>query len=40
MRITLPQATKIAIPNIGSMFIGMVKDTSVFTSSACSRSCA
>jgi His/Glu/Gln/Arg/opine family amino acid ABC transporter permease subunit len=31
MRITLPQATKIAIPNIGSMFIGMVKDTSVFT---------
>jgi His/Glu/Gln/Arg/opine family amino acid ABC transporter permease subunit len=31
MRIILPQATKIAIPNIGSMFIGMVKDTSVFT---------
>jgi ABC-type amino acid transport system permease subunit len=31
MRITLPQATKIAVPNIGSMFIGMVKDTSVFT---------
>lgn len=31
MGITLPQATKIAIPNIGSMFIGMVKDTSVFT---------
>jgi His/Glu/Gln/Arg/opine family amino acid ABC transporter permease subunit len=31
MRIVLPQATKIAIPNIGSMFIGMVKDTSVFT---------
>jgi His/Glu/Gln/Arg/opine family amino acid ABC transporter permease subunit len=30
-RIILPQATKIAIPNIGSMFIGMVKDTSVFT---------
>jgi His/Glu/Gln/Arg/opine family amino acid ABC transporter permease subunit len=30
-RITLPQATKIAIPNVGSMFIGMVKDTSVFT---------
>ena len=29
--IILPQATKIAIPNIGSMFIGMVKDTSVFT---------
>ena len=31
MQITLPQATKIAIPNLGSMFIGMVKDTSVFT---------
>jgi His/Glu/Gln/Arg/opine family amino acid ABC transporter permease subunit len=31
VRIILPQATKIAIPNIGSMFIGMVKDTSVFT---------
>jgi His/Glu/Gln/Arg/opine family amino acid ABC transporter permease subunit len=31
VRITLPQATKIAVPNIGSMFIGMVKDTSVFT---------
>lgn len=30
-RIVLPQATKIAIPNIGSMFIGMVKDTSTFT---------
>jgi len=29
--IKLPQATKIAIPNIGNMFIGMVKDTSVFT---------
>src|SRR5690349_7500360 len=29
--VTLPQATKIAIPNIGSMFIGMVKDTSTFT---------
>jgi His/Glu/Gln/Arg/opine family amino acid ABC transporter permease subunit len=27
--VTLPQATKIAIPNIGSMLIGMVKDTSV-----------
>jgi ABC-type amino acid transport system permease subunit len=25
----LPQATKIAIPSIGSMLIGMVKDTSV-----------
>ena len=30
-RVVLPQATKIALPNIGSMFIGMVKDTSVFT---------
>ncbi|GEM_PF-74321 len=29
--VTLPQATKVAIPNIGSMFIGMVKDTSVFS---------
>lgn len=26
----LPQGTKIAIPNIGSMYIGMVKDTSTF----------
>jgi His/Glu/Gln/Arg/opine family amino acid ABC transporter permease subunit len=31
MRVTLPQATKIAIPNLGSMFIGMLKDTAVFT---------
>jgi His/Glu/Gln/Arg/opine family amino acid ABC transporter permease subunit len=31
VRVVLPQATKIAIPNIGSMFIGMVKDTSTFT---------
>ena len=31
VRVTLPQATKIAIPNIGSMFIGMIKDTSTFT---------
>ena len=31
LQIILPQATKIAIPNIGSMFIGMVKDTSVMT---------
>lgn len=31
LSVTLPQATKIAIPNIGSMFIGMVKDTSTFT---------
>lgn len=31
LRVTLPQATKIAVPNIGSMFIGMLKDTSVFT---------
>ena len=30
-QIILPQATKIAVPNIGSMFIGMVKDTSTFT---------
>jgi His/Glu/Gln/Arg/opine family amino acid ABC transporter permease subunit len=30
-QVILPQATKIAIPNIGSMFIGMVKDTSTFT---------
>ena len=29
--VTLPQALKIALPNIGSMFIGMVKDTSTFT---------
>jgi len=28
--IMLPQATKIAIPNIGSMYIGMIKDTSTF----------
>ena len=31
LHVTLPQATRIAIPNIGSMFIGMVKDTSVFS---------
>jgi His/Glu/Gln/Arg/opine family amino acid ABC transporter permease subunit len=31
LQVILPQATKIAIPNIGSMFIGMLKDTSVFT---------
>ena len=31
LHIVLPQATKIAVPNIGSMFIGMVKDTSVFS---------
>src|SRR5579884_557524 len=30
VRVILPQATKIAVPNIGSMFIGMVKDTSTF----------
>ncbi len=29
--ITLPQAVKIALPNIGSMYIGMIKDTSTFT---------
>jgi His/Glu/Gln/Arg/opine family amino acid ABC transporter permease subunit len=27
--VVLPQATKVAIPNIGSMLIGMIKDTSV-----------
>jgi len=31
VQVVLPQATKIAVPNIGSMFIGMVKDTSTFT---------
>lgn len=31
VHVILPQATRIAIPNIGSMFIGMVKDTSVFS---------
>jgi len=29
LSVVLPQATKIAVPNIGSMLIGMVKDTSV-----------
>jgi His/Glu/Gln/Arg/opine family amino acid ABC transporter permease subunit len=29
--ITLPQAIKIALPNVGSMYIGMIKDTSTFT---------
>jgi His/Glu/Gln/Arg/opine family amino acid ABC transporter permease subunit len=29
--VVLPQAIKIALPNIGSMFIGMMKDTSTFT---------
>lgn len=29
--VTLPQAIKIAVPNVGSMFIGMVKDTSTLT---------
>lgn len=29
--VVLPQAGKIALPNVGSMFIGMVKDTSTFT---------
>jgi His/Glu/Gln/Arg/opine family amino acid ABC transporter permease subunit len=29
--VILPQAIKIALPNIGSMFIGMMKDTSTFT---------
>jgi His/Glu/Gln/Arg/opine family amino acid ABC transporter permease subunit len=31
VQVILPQATKIAVPNIGSMFIGTVKDTSTFT---------
>ncbi len=31
VQVTLPQATKIALPNIGSMFIGMIKDTSVMS---------
>jgi ABC-type amino acid transport system permease subunit len=31
LSVRLPQATKMAIPNIGSMFIGMIKDTSTFT---------
>ena len=30
LRVVLPQATKIAIPNLGSMVIGMIKDTSTF----------
>jgi His/Glu/Gln/Arg/opine family amino acid ABC transporter permease subunit len=29
--VILPQAVKVALPNIGSMFIGMLKDTSTFT---------
>lgn len=29
--VVLPQAIKIALPNIGSMYIGMIKDTSTFT---------
>jgi len=29
--VVAPQAFKIALPNIGSMFIGMIKDTSTFT---------
>jgi His/Glu/Gln/Arg/opine family amino acid ABC transporter permease subunit len=29
--VVLPQAIKSALPNLGSMFIGMVKDTSTFT---------
>jgi His/Glu/Gln/Arg/opine family amino acid ABC transporter permease subunit len=28
--VIMPQAVKIALPNIGSMYIGMVKDTSTF----------
>ena len=30
LEVVLPQAAKIAIPNVGSMLIGMVKDTSTF----------
>jgi His/Glu/Gln/Arg/opine family amino acid ABC transporter permease subunit len=30
LRVVLPQATKVAIPNLGSMLIGMIKDTSTF----------
>jgi His/Glu/Gln/Arg/opine family amino acid ABC transporter permease subunit len=30
LKVVLPQATKVAIPNLGSMFIGMIKDTSTF----------
>jgi His/Glu/Gln/Arg/opine family amino acid ABC transporter permease subunit len=30
LKVVLPQATKIAVPNLGSMFIGMIKDTSTF----------
>ena len=30
-QVVLPQATRIAMPNIGSMLIGMVKDTSTFS---------
>jgi His/Glu/Gln/Arg/opine family amino acid ABC transporter permease subunit len=30
LKIVLPQATKIAVPNLGSMLIGMLKDTSTF----------
>jgi len=30
-QVVLPQAARIALPNIGSMFIGMVKDTSTFS---------
>ncbi len=30
LKVVLPQATKIAIPNLGSMLIGMIKDTSTF----------
>lgn len=29
--VVLPQAIKVALPNVGSMYIGMLKDTSTFT---------
>ena len=31
LKVVLPQATKIAMPNLGSMLIGMLKDTSTFS---------
>jgi His/Glu/Gln/Arg/opine family amino acid ABC transporter permease subunit len=31
LKVVLPQATKIAVPNLGSMLIGMLKDTSTFS---------
>lgn len=31
LSVSMPQALKIALPNVGSMLIGMIKDTSTFT---------